>query len=249
MVRRVATHAVHFLIHVLLQALSGASRRQESRECAALFLPPTHLSQTTSNEGGAAMKLYKYMNVKNAYDYLHSGEIEVEKCDDQNGVISFSIKPWADVRPMVSADVRPMVSDGVVLEVDEPDNVILPCKDCCKIMQVELSSCRLIGASYFYRLNPDFRLDSFTILSDCQINWKYVRSCLKRLGKVDTAITLLKIDANNGTPYRDKEYRTDDRGLYCLKHNPNHTSVRDKSYVEDVICDCSGVESINGSNT
>ena len=38
-------HAAYFPIHVLLQALSGASRRHEFRECAAQFLPSPYLSQ------------------------------------------------------------------------------------------------------------------------------------------------------------------------------------------------------------
>ena len=175
------------------------------------------------------MKLYKYLNPKCAYFYLHTGEVEVEKCEDQNGIISFSTKPWYS--PGL------MTSDGAVLEINEPDNSILPRMVCCRgidnVIHVNLLSCKLLGTSYFGRINPDLRLDSFTIGPDCQMNWRYVRSCLKRLGKGDTAITLLKIDANSGKLYRDEEYRTEDHGLYCLKYNHNHPSVRDKIYVKD----------------
>ena len=185
------------------------------------------------------MKLYKYMNAKCAYDFLQIGEVEVEKREDKNGIITFSTKPWSD------SDL--MASDGVVLEIDEPDNCILPrtdcCRDCDKVMQVNLSNCKLVGASCFYKINPDFKLDAFTIGPDCQMNWRHVRSSLKKLGKGDTAITFLKIDANSGRLYRDEEYRTDDYGLYCIKYNPKHPSVRDKIYVEDVILDCSSTES------
>ena len=45
MVRCVCHHAAYFHIHVLPWALSGASREIEFRECAALLLPPTLLSQ------------------------------------------------------------------------------------------------------------------------------------------------------------------------------------------------------------
>ena len=184
------------------------------------------------------MKLYKYMNAKCAYGYLHSGEVEVEKWEDNNGVILFSTKPWSDSGLMAS--------DGVVLEIDEPDSCILLRKDCSrdsdKVMQVNLSDCKLSETSYFCRIKPDFRLDSFTIGPDCQMSWRYVRSCLKRIGKSDAAITLLKINANSGMLYRDEEYRTDAHGLYCLKYNPKHPSIRDKTYVEDVIPDSSSTE-------
>lgn len=183
------------------------------------------------------MKLYKYMSAKCAYYYLHNGEVEVEKYDAQKGIISFSMKTWSG--PSL------MISDGVVLEIDEPENRILSRRDnSYKVLQVNLSSCKLVGTSYFYKINPDFRLDSFTIGPDCQINWRYVRSCLKKNGKGNSGITLLMIDANSGMLYRDEEYRTDNHGLYCLKHNPKHPSIRDKTYVKDVVLDCSGIESL-----
>ena len=50
-----SNHAAHFPVHVLHQALSGASNRHESRECAALFLPPSHLSQQQNRKEGTAM--------------------------------------------------------------------------------------------------------------------------------------------------------------------------------------------------
>ncbi len=44
------SHAARFPIHVLHQALSGASNRQESRECAAQFLP--RYGTLPGNKGG-----------------------------------------------------------------------------------------------------------------------------------------------------------------------------------------------------
>ena len=56
MVRCVCHHAAYFHIHVLPWALSGASDRYEFRECAALLLPPTLLSQHKERRRGNECK-------------------------------------------------------------------------------------------------------------------------------------------------------------------------------------------------
>ena len=167
------------------------------------------------------MKLYKYMSAKSAYDYLHTGGVEVKKCDTHHGVISFSEKPWSTSGLM---DLG-----GIVLEFDAPDDYILLLKGCragSKLVQVELSSCKLGDLECLYRISSELRLDAFTIGPDCQITWQYAHSCFEKMGKGDTAIKLLH--SHNGTLYVGEEYRTDEQGLYRLMFNLNHPSCRDK---------------------
>jgi hypothetical protein len=172
------------------------------------------------------------MSANSAYDYLHTGDIEVERCDTQRGIISFTTKSWLTEPNLLSAD-------GVVLEFDNSGDFILQHKDLSrngdKEILVDLANCELGDSSYLYKLSDELRLDAFTIAPNCQISWKYVRSRLKYMRKGDVGIRFLMRHENR--LYRNEEYRQDDQGLWSLKYNPNHPDVYDRSRVEDLEID------------
>ena len=174
------------------------------------------------------MKLYKYTSGKCGYDYLRTGKVEVEQCDDKHGIVSFATQPLSQLGQV----------NGVVLEFEVPDGLCLPRMVCTRngdrVVQVDMSDCELIDSSYLYKLNVDFKLESFIIGIDCQMRWQFARSWLKKMGKGDAAIKILKAHPDNGFALVDEEYRTDDQRLYCLKWNPNHPYVRDMNHVDDV---------------
>ena len=214
-------------IHVSAKVLSGASLETRIlRVRRSSFAAAPHLSQ--QQEGGAAMRLYKYTSGKCGYDYLHTGKVEVEPCDDTHGIVSLATQPWSEAGR----------SNGVVLEFEVPDDSSLQRKgqaqDSDRIIQVDLSDCELVDSSYLYKLSADFKLESFTIGIDCQMRWQFARSWLKKMDKGDVAIKILRPHPDNGLALVDEEYRTDNQGLYCLKWNPYHPDKRDPIRVEDV---------------
>ena len=174
------------------------------------------------------MKLYKYTSGKCGYDYLHTGKVEVEPCDDKHGIVSLATQPWSQLGR----------ATGVVLEFEVPGNPALPCKgyspDSDRVIQVDLSDCELIDSSHLYKLNDNFNLEAFIIGIDCQMRWQFARSWLKKMGKGNAAIKILKVHPDNGGVIVDEEYRTDKQGLYCLKWNLNHPHERDVKRLEDV---------------
>lgn len=177
------------------------------------------------------MKFYKYTSGKCGYDYLHTGKVEVDPCDDKHGIVSLATQPWSEAGR----------SNGVILEFEVPDGLCLPRMVCTRngdrVVQVDLSDCELIDSSHLYKLSDDFNLKTFIIGIDCQMRWQFARSWLKKMGKGDVAIKILRPHPDNGLARVDEEYRADDQGLYCLKWNPNHPDKRDPIRVEDVDCE------------
>lgn len=181
-------------------------------------------------QGDVVMKLYKYISSKYAYEYLRTGCVEAESFDDEYGIVSFSKRSWVEAKHNDK--------DFIVLEFEIHDISAFQYKNCLNdsdvVMRIELSKCRMVDGSFFYVLEPEFKLDSFTVGPDSQLRWRYIRSSLKKIGKKDTAIKMLKKYEMQEALYVDEEYREYEQGLYRFTYNLQHPSIRDQELVAEV---------------
>ena len=174
------------------------------------------------------MKLYKFLDEQCAIEYLLTGRIRVASVGDRYGVILFSSARQFDHIPV----------SGVMLEFDTIGDLTLARTNCFResdrALQVNLGDCEKDGSLYMYRLWGDFKLVSVALSHDCKKDWRFVRSCLKKLSKGDVTILCLQVCRDGNKVYVDEEYRMGADGLYCLKWNVNRPSSRDRLGVVDV---------------
>ena len=171
------------------------------------------------------MKLYKKMSEQCAREYLHTGRVAVFPINDRCGGIVFSSMRQFERVPKA----------GVMLEFEAPSAIELIRKNCFresdKVLRIELTGCEQDDSKCLYKVDGEFKLEA-VILSDCKMEWPFVRSCLKGLGKEDVAIKCLQVYGD--CSHVDEEYCVNGGDLCRLKWNRNNPKERDRIQVVDV---------------